>query len=173
MHVMDAAVNHVVALVVGRGLCHYPIHRDPSIEASLVDQVDAWWQQHVIGGDEPPLTGRDTAMVAALYPRPLRRSVVLDDTDALTHWQAYRDAHQDLLDAEQRKAEAAVALKALLGDAEVGLVEGRPVATWAARKGRVDYKLMAQDLAVQLELDGLPDEEPYRAPAIRTFTIKE
>ena len=172
MHVMNAEVCHIVALVAGRGLCHYPIVRDLYIEADLVEQVDEWWQRHIIGGDEPPLTGRDANIVAALYPKPVRRSVILDDTDALQHWQAYRDAHLDETEAGQRKTEAGVALKALLGDAEVGLVEGRPVATWAARKGRVNWEQLARDFADGEGLP-LPDPDAWRSAPTRAFTIKE
>lgn len=173
MHVMDASVNHMIALVAGRGLCHYPIHRDLDVETDLLEQVDQWWRRHIIGGDEPPLTGRDASVVAALYPRAVRRATHLDDTDALTHWQAYRAAHQDQLDAATRKAEASVALKALLGDAEVGLVYGRPVATWGERKARVDWERMARELAGRLGQDIEPIMDDYRGPPTRAFNIKE
>ena len=189
MHVMDAQICHVVALVAGRGLCHYPITRDLDLEAQLVEQVTTWWERHIIGGDEPPLTGRDAAMVAALYPHPVRRSVQLDDTPALDWWQAYRDAHLDETEAKQRKAEAGTALKALIGDAEIGLVDGRPIATWAARKGRVDWEAIARELyglladavapdpiisaaaLVLPKLEELADQR--RTKDTRSFTVKE
>lgn len=150
MHVMNADVCHVVALVAGRGLCHYPIARDPDVEVELVRQVDSWWQRYVVDGNEPPLSGRDGAMVAALYPRVERKTIDLDGTPALDWWQAYRDAHAEIADAETRKAEAGTALKALLGDAHTGLVDGRPIATWGERKGRVDWERIARDLYGQL-----------------------
>lgn len=189
MHVMGATTNHIVALIAGRGLCHYPIHRDLEVENQLVEQVDEWWQRHIINGDEPPLTGRDAAIVAALYPKVERRRIDLDDTDAIAHWQAYRDAHLDATEADQRKAEAATALKALLGDAHYGYVDGRPVATWGERKGRIDWEKIARELYSLLTDALAPDPiivaealmlpkidelaEQRRGPTGRTFTIKE
>lgn len=180
MHVMNAPICHVVALVAGRGLCHYPITRDHDLEAELVRQVDAWWTCHVLGGVEPPLSGRDSAIIAALYPRVERKTVNLDGTDAMTYWQAYRDAHADVTEAEARKAEAGTALKALLGDAHTGLVDGRAIATWGERKGRVDWEKIARELyeIVSHDLAGdLPDldalAEQHRGLTTRTLTVKE
>lgn len=185
MHVMDAPICHIVALVVGRGLCHYPIARDLNLEADLVEQVSDWWQRHIVGGEEPPLTGRDAAVVAALYPKVTRPSVDLDDTEAMTHWRAYLDARQDATDAEQRKAEAGTALKALIGEAQIGRVEGRQIAAWSERKGRVDWEKIARELHALLvdtwELAPIPHSdltieelaEQFRGPTSRAFTIKE
>lgn len=188
MHVCDAEVNHVVALVAGRGLCHYPITRDLDLEAELVRQVDAWWTCHVVGGVEPSLTGRDSTIIAALYPRVERKTVNLDGTDAMTYWQAYMDARQDGTQADARKAEAGTALKALLGDAHTGLVDGRPIATWGERKGRIDWEKIARALYDSLtsllpdpssepgapthpDLDALAEQ--HRGPTTRTLTVKE
>ena len=180
MHVMNAPLCHVVALVAGRGLCHYPITRDLDIEAELVRQVDAWWTRHILEGVEPPLTGRDSAIIAALYPRVERKTVNLDGTDAMTYWQAYMDARQDGTQADARKAEAGTALKALLGDAHTGLVDGRAIATWGERKGRVDWEKIARELyeIVSHDLAGdLPDldalAEQHRGLTTRTLTVKE
>lgn len=189
MHVMDAPICHIVALVVGRGLCHYPIPRDLDLEADLVEQVSDWWDRHIIGGEEPPLTGRDAAVVAALYPKVTRPSVDLDDTDAMAHWRAYLDARQDATDAEQRKLEAGTALKALIGEAQIGRVEGRQIAAWSERKGRVDWEAIARELygllADALEPDPIINAsalvlpkfddlaEQRRGPTSRAFTIKE
>lgn len=172
MHVMGAAVNHLVALVAGLGLVHHPIARDMEIEENLVGQVAPWWERHVIGGDEPPLSGGDADMLAKLYPRVVREAVRLDDTDALSWWEAYRDAHADVTEAEARKSEAAVALKALIGDAKVGLVEGRAIATWSERRSRVDWEAMCRSLVETYGL-AMPDPESYRGEPGRTFTIKE
>lgn len=189
MHVMGAPICHVVALVAGRGLCHYPIVRDLEIEAELVRQVDAWWTRHIIEGVEPPLSGRDSTIIAALYPRVERKTINLDGTDALTYWQAYREAHAEVTEAETRKAEAGTALKALLGDAHTGLVDGRPIATWGERKGRIDWESIARELyglltdalapdpiitATALMLPKLDElAEQRRGPTTRTLTVKE
>lgn len=180
MHVMSSPVCHLVGLVVGRGLVHYPIVRDMEVEADLVEQVSAWWERHIVGGDEPPLGGRDAAVVAALYPRVQRKTVDLDDTDALDLWRTYRDARDQEKEAAARKDEAGIALKALIGDAHEARVDGRPIATWGERKGRVDWEAIARELYQLLTTDA-PYEVPKiedladqrRGPTSRALTIKE
>ena len=188
MHVMGAPICHVVALVAGRGLCHYPIARDLDLEAELIRQVDAWWTHHIIDGVEPPLSGRDSTIIATLYPRVERKAVNLDGTDAMTYWQAYREAHAEVTEAEARKAEAGTALRALLGDARTGLVDGRPIATWGERKGRVDWEAISRELYDSLtallpdpssepgapsfpDLDALAEQ--HRGATTRSLIVKE
>ena len=181
MHVMDARRAHIVALVVGRGLCLYPIERDLEIEADLVSQVGAWWQRHVIGGQEPALTGRDAAMVAALYPTVARSGIDLDDTDAERWHRAYTDAHDQIKELEAIKAAAGTELKALLGDAEIGFVAGRAVATWADKRNRVDWQRMARDLYCReypgadefRDADFIKLADTYRPEPSRTLTVKD
>jgi putative phage-type endonuclease len=187
MHVMGARRSHIVALVAGRGLCLYTLERDLALEADLVSQVDTWWQKHVIGGEAPPLAGRDAAMVAALYPAVARNGVDLDDSEAMRWQRAYLDAHAQIRDLEAAKAAAGTELKALLGDAEIGFVNGRPVAVWAEKRNRVDWERFARDLyayAVEYdapeelpadwaEADFLKRAEGYRPAPTRSLTIKE
>src|SRR5699024_414555 len=123
------------------------ITRDMGIEAKLVRQVSSWWGRHVVGGDEPAMGPGDAAVLAEIYPRVERDSVDLDDTDALEHWEVYLAALEREKDARREKESAGAELKALLGDAEVGRVEGNVIATWSESSGRVNYARLLADLA--------------------------
>lgn len=172
MHVMDAPAVELVALVAGMGLIHRTIERDMSIELDLVGQVGTWWAKHVLGGEEPPLGARDADMMQLLYPRTETEQVELSHTDALEHWGAYHAAHERAKRAEAEKAEAAANLKRLIGDAERGLIGEECIATWAERKGSVEWPRLVGELAEAANLP-IPDVDEYRKPNSRYLDVKD
>lgn len=176
MHVMDAPAAEVVALVAGLGLVHRTIERNLRVEAKMVAQVTAWWQRHVIEGVEPDLTGADAAVLAELYSTPeTGAAVALDDTDALEHWEIYLAAREREKDAKAEKERAGAELKALLGAATKGTVEGKTLVTWGPQKGKVNYSRLLADLIPDLEEAGIPvpDPEDYRGASSRSLDVKE
>lgn len=175
LHVMDAPAAEVVALVAGLGLIRRTVERDLAVEAKMVAQVSAWWQRHVLEGVEPALGGADAALIAELYPRVERESVDLDDTDALEHWEVYLAAHEAEKAAAARKQAAGSELKALIGDAGEGRVEGNVIATWGESKGRVNYTRLLAHLAPELEAAGIepPDPDDYRGAPSRRLNVKD
>lgn len=172
MHVMGADRIDLVALVANRGLVRRHFTRDLDIEVELVAQVSDWWRRHVIEGVEPPLAASDSDLLARLYPTPTAGTVDLDGTDAVEWWTRYRDAHERETAAKADKDTAAAELKRLLGEHEAGRVEGRLIATWSAKRGRINWQAIATDLAQRAGLD-LPDPETYRAPASRALSVKD
>ncbi len=172
MHVMDAPAVELVALVAGLGVVRRTVTRDLEIEADLVAQVDAWWQRFVIGGEEPPFEAADKDTVAFLYPTANGESVDLDRTAApdliarrvaAADRRKLADTEVDLIDNQ---------IKALLGNNEVGRIGGRVACAWSERRGSVDWKSLAADLA---EANGLtlPDPNPYRRPSTRSLSVKD
>jgi len=175
LHVMDAEVAEIVALVAGLGLVRRTVERDLRIESKMVAQVAAWWQRHVIEGVEPGLSGADADILAELYPRPEREFVDLDDTDALAHWEVYLAAREAEKEAATRKEAAGAELKALIGDAVEARVEGNVIATWAETTGRVNYERLLAQLTPELEAAGIamPDPDDYRGAPGRRLNVKE
>lgn len=181
MHVMNAHTNTIMALVAGLGLRAYPIQRDLGLEDELVTAVDEWWQRHIINKEEPALTGRDSAVIAALYPHVARAAVDLDATTALELWGLYRQFRDQEKEAAAAKNTVGTQLKAMLGDAETGLVDGQPLVTWGQRRGRIDWETIARELyglltdaAGALLLPKLDElTEQFRGTPTRALTIKE
>ena len=171
LHVMDSPAAEIIALVAGLGLIRRTVTRDMAIEAKLVRQVAAWWDRHVIGGAEPAMGPGDAAVLAELYPTVERESVDLDDTDALEHWEIYLAAREREKTARREKEAAGAELKALLGDAAAGRVEGNVIATWNETKGQINYTRLLADL----EADGadIPDLDDYRNPPSRSLNVKD
>lgn len=172
MHVMDAPAVELVALVAGMGVQRRTIVRDLTIETELVAQVETWWQRFVIGGEEPPFEAADKDTVAFLYPTANGLAVDLDHTDApellsrhiaATQRRKLAATELDLIDNQ---------LKALLGDNEIGRIDGRVACSWSTRKGSVNWQQLVNDLAAEHELS-LPDPEPYRRPPTRSLSVKD
>jgi|GEM_PF-2810001 len=172
MHVMDAPAVEVIALVAGMGLLHRTVERDIATEYKLVQQVSTWWAKHIVGGEEPPLGARDADVMQLLYPRTEAESVDLSTTDALEYWGAYHTAHQRAKRAEAEKAEAAANLKRLIGPAERGLIGEECIATWAERKGGVDWHRLLAEFAESTG-QAAPDIDDYRKPSSRYLDVKD
>jgi predicted phage-related endonuclease len=97
----------------------------------LVEVVDRFWHDHVLT-EKPPAADAHEATARALalaYPEPVEgASVPLDDVaDAIA---ARADAMERMSAAKFDKAKAENVIKAALGDAEMGTVEGEVVLTW-------------------------------------------
>lgn len=171
LHVHDAPAAEVIALVAGLGLIRRTVTRDLAIEADLVEQVTEWWSRHLIGGIEPPLGAGDNDAILRRYPTSSGATVDLDDSNAADLWMAYRDARDRETTAKADKEAAGAGLKALLGDAEVGRVDGNVIAIWAPRKGAVDWAALVADLKAAGV--AVPDLDAYRKPASRSLTVKD
>jgi putative phage-type endonuclease len=175
LHVMDAPAAEVIALVAGLGLVRRTVERDMRVESKMVAQVAAWWERHIVEGVEPNLSGADASIIAELYPRPERASVDLDDTDALKHWEVYLAAREQETEAKALKEAAGAELKALIGDAVEGRVEGNVIATWGSTAGKVNYARLLDDLTPELEAAGIavPNPDDYRGADGRRLNVKE
>lgn len=176
LHVMGAPAAEIIALVAGLGLIRRTVQRDMKIEAAMVRQVSAWWHKHVVEGVEPDLTGADAAVIAELYPTAdAKKEVRLDETDALEHWELYLASQEREKAAKTEKERAGAQLKALLGDATKGLVDGNVIVAWPEVKGKVNHSRLLADLTPALEAAKIPvpDPEDYRGPRTRRLSVKE
>ncbi len=172
-HVMGWDAVELVALVANYGLVRRTVVRDLAIEADLVAQVSEWWQRHIVAGVEPPLGAADSAVMAELFPAGVPGEVVeLDGTAALDAWFAYRAARDREKAARLDRETAAAALKHLIGPAWGGKVDGHLIATWAEKRGHVDWERLVADLAATAGVTA-PDPDLYRKPSTRTLTVKD
>lgn len=184
MHVMDAPAAEIVALVAGMGLLRRTITRDPVIEADLVAQVSAWHAKHIVSGEEPPLGARDEEAMQLLFPRSDGEQIDLTRTNALEYWSTYQAAHEREKAAKAAKSEAAANLKRLIGENERGLVEDQCVASWAERRGGVNWRpfltAVINELAVKHDLPIIDVDhfiesriDPFRKPPTRYLDVKD
>lgn len=144
--VTGRATVHFVALVGGQRLVHHPVTYTPAdVEGLTKIEADFW--AHVEAETPPPAWPADIDALGRLDVDP-DESVELDP-NVLSLLADYDTASS----AAKRKAEIADELKALLGTAAVGTVDGMAVVTWkTVRTDRLDSKALAAahpDLAAE------------------------
>lgn len=174
LHVMNREVAEVIALIAGMGLVRRTITRDLGIEIELVSQVSEWYERHILGNVEPPLGAADNANLAKLFPQYKRGEEVdlTGNDEAIELWHAYREARNREAVARADKEAAAAALKKLIGNSEIAVIDGHPIATWSTRKGAVDWPRLVEDLVKKHRIPA-PNPDEYRRPAIRTLNVKD
>ena len=128
--------GYLVAYVDG-DLRPWRVWRDDALITSAWDQASNWWEQYIRAGVLPEPTEADTGLLARLYDasEPGREVDLPDNARDLLA--AYRQAGEEEKAAGKRKAEAANRLKAFLGEAEIGLLDGQVAVTWKAFERRL------------------------------------
>lgn len=125
---------------------HLLVERDEDEIAFIFDRVQAFWENHVLTGEPPPVDGSDATKdaLAAVYGEPESGSHVDLDPDVATPvLDAWARAKADEKDAKARVERYGNELRALLGDNVDGLVNGRKVVSWAPQTRRgLDQKAL-------------------------------
>lgn len=138
----DLAVYHLPA----RRLMVYRVTFNEEWFEVAADFAIAWWKAYVIGDKIPAITGhKSTTEILKRLQATTGKAVNLDaDADLIELLEA---ATADVKAAEERRDAIRNKLFALMGDAEIGLVDGKPRFTWKAQKGResLDQKALKAD----------------------------
>lgn len=138
----------LVALILGGGLEVREIRRDDALIDELIAVERDFWENYVLTGQMPPVDGSpaSSAVLERLYPESTSGKVALlplDEAQELI--EQYRVATERIRDWEQQRDEAANRLKALMGDAEIGLIAGKPAVRWTTvRSSRLDTKALRE-----------------------------
>lgn len=125
-----------------RAFAVYHVERDLDLEAVLLPRLAAWWEQYVVLRTPPQETG---AVALARWPRERAADLVPAPADAIFWLDVLRRARDERKRIEEAEAEAADALKALIGPA-AGLVAPDGVrVTWKANPDRrvTDWQAVA------------------------------
>lgn len=140
MHILGAQWCDVASLHAGRGW-DYRVHRyehDPAIVDPIVEQLEAWWQRHVVEGERPELVGDPHKLkesLGYLYP-PRDDSVsVRLPSDALETIAELKRTKALAADLKRDVARLEAELMAMLGDATDGYLDDNaaPVVTWRSQ----------------------------------------
>lgn len=119
--------------------------RDDEVIGLIIEREQELWRR--IQEKEPPAPGaQDLDLLKLLYPVARERSTAsLDHISDVRH--RYRTAREALKAAEEAVAAVESEVKAAIGDAEIGVVNGLPAFRWTnvtARK--LDAKALAEEL---------------------------
>lgn len=139
--------GYVAVLIGGQTYRHYRVDPDEEVIHYLIDLESRFWHQHVLAGVPPEVDGSDASseVLSRLYPAAKPASTVVLEPSALDLISDYRAAVETVKAWESRRDEAANRLKALLGDAERGIVHGDEVCTWkTVTSHRLDTKALKE-----------------------------
>ena len=124
------------ALVGGNKFYTYRVERDEALIDLMVGEAYRFWHEHILRGVPPQPDASDSCKKAldAMYPTPEPLKMA-ELPDMAFEWiQSYQEAGQIEKEAKAHKDDAANKLRAVLGDAEVGVWNGQEVVTWKASK---------------------------------------
>jgi hypothetical protein len=132
----------------------YRIHRDPAIEAMLLEAVEDFWVNHVLAR-VPPRPGASDATKDALrrlYPKNVQPLRAATETESPLI-ESFKAAYQDEKRAARVLAEARNQLIYAIGEAE-GLLAGPEKLTYKRSKDSVGvaWEQVARELGLRLEL---------------------
>jgi len=115
----------------GRVYRTYVIERDDRAIAVLKATVDEFWNDHVLAEKPPPADAHKATAkaIADAYPEPVEGEAV-DLTDIAWALELRAAAKETMGNAKVEIARAENAIKAAIGDAEVGTLKGDPVISW-------------------------------------------
>lgn len=130
MHV-DNQPHAWIGVLHDRKFRYYEMDRDQRAIDSLVEIVDEFWTVHVLG-EKPPPADAHKATASALgraFPDPVEGEAV-DLDDLLWALDLREQAKAKASEAKFEIAKADNAIKAALGNAEIGRVNGVPIISW-------------------------------------------
>jgi putative phage-type endonuclease len=130
----------------GQRLSLWHVERDPELGAALLRIGWAWWRRHVLGG-EPPDVDASPATAAAIDRRyPAVPGLVADlgaQREQLRELHEIKAAQRVL---KLRGAQVENELRAALGNADEGQVDGQTVITWRPHTRReLDRKALREE----------------------------
>lgn len=146
MGIVGYSRGWIAALIGGRRYVEVEIERDDEVIKTLLDMAKEFW--HCVETRTPPAwdgSQSSTDLLNRLHPEGNPgEEVSLPPATSLLLRQ-YEDAKADERAAKERRTEAENRIKALLGDAEVGLIAGEPAVTWKAiHTNRLDTKALKE-----------------------------
>jgi putative phage-type endonuclease len=139
----------VGCLHAGQRLSLWHIERDPELGAALLRIGGAWWRRHVLGG-EPPDVDASPATAAAIDRRYPAVPALVADLGPVR--ELVRDLHeiraaQRVMKRQGQQLENE--LRAALGSAEEGEIDGETVVTWRPHTRRdLDRKALREEQPV-------------------------
>lgn len=113
-----------LAAALGDELRVYRIHRDPAIEAVLLEVVERFWKENVLGQTQPPIGATDTATayLKKRFPKQVEplRVATPEEADLMA---AYKLAREEWDAMEARYDPLENRIREVIGDSE-GIING-------------------------------------------------
>lgn len=133
---------HVACLVGGQKLKVFTETYDAELAEMLRDACTRFWHDHVLAGKPPAIDGSKatTDLLGRLYDVPVDDITVLNPSEVAPLIREREAAKAEVKAAEARVRLVENRLKDLLGEHQVGVVDGTPVVTWKQQE-RAGYEV--------------------------------
>lgn len=174
--------GHVAVLIGGNDDRYYRLERDEDLIADVIAICTEFWQR-VLDGNPPPVedSEAETELLEYMWRATEDAAVELDPGAAVALRGRLEDLQRQAKDTEAGITLAKNEIRAMLGDHEIGLVDGRPVMTWkrngtfSAKRFREECPELAEKytrLVEELDMEALKAGDPavyrqYRSRALR------
>ena len=149
MAVTGMASAYVAVLIGGNTFEIQKYDRDPDMIQHIISMEERFWNEYMLKDVPPEATAKDNEFLGQLYPKAEDKQVELpkEAMDVLTD---YERANHDLTIAKEAKEEAEAKLKAMLADAEVGLIGNfkiswKNVSTTRLNSAKIKSELLTND----------------------------
>lgn len=119
---------YVAVLLGGNTFEIQKYDRDEDMIQHIIQMEERFWNEYMVKDVPPEATAKDNEFLGQLYPKAEEKQVELPK-EAMVVLTDYERANHDLAIAKEAKEEAEAKLKAMLSDAEVGLI-GKYRVTW-------------------------------------------
>ena len=150
----------LAALHAGRKLSLWRIDEQPALQRAMLDTGREFWESFIVPGVPPPVDGLSGTGDAldAVYAETVPGATVAFDDEYAETVAALRRVRGDIRTLEEDRDLLENRIKAALGTAESGTVDGRVVVTWKAQHSR------------RIDLDLLRERYPTEAASCETIT---
>lgn len=142
MHVTGIHVCYLCWLVRGLSYGHARIRYDKDFAEWLVENVDRFWNDCVIGGKEPELISVQDFNMKGSEPG----TTIEADEKAMTQLMLLRTTNQLIAEKERQAEEVKDQLKLYMQEAETLTYEGKPYATWKSGSRGRQFRLKEKNI---------------------------
>lgn len=139
----------VAVLIAGNDFRRYVIHRDPEIEARLLEVAERFWRTNVLARVPPPIGCSQAAAdyLKQRFPRNIQnlRSATAAELELLAK---LKQAKEEFQECEIEKDSLENAVKQAIGDADGLTLPGKGKVTWTKNKDAmgINWQAVAQDI---------------------------
>ena len=140
MAVTGMASAYVAVLIGGNTFEIQKYDRDEDMIQHIIQMEEHFWYEYMLKDTPPEATAKDNEFMCQLYPKAAAEKQIELPAEAKDILTDYERANHNLTVAKEAKEMAEARLKALLQDAEVGVIEGYKISWKNVSTTRLDSK---------------------------------
>lgn len=153
-------------LTQGRTFGYKTIEHDPEFYAYMVDSIERFWTDNIIGGKEPAAI--NAADIILKYPKEFSGKAIEADEELFGTIGRLKEVNQILKEFKDEKDKLEESIKMMIADAESVIRGGATLATWKANKDSVKFN----EKLFQQEHPDLYCQYQEKKPGARVLRIK-